>query len=166
MGSQNKINVRRTVRPNSYFVQSDGVQYILDTVVESLRKDSNRRFIYVETGFFSRWVITRKCVVLQPKLNQIDGGSNKITQHELKSRRSLPLGSSSSLTAGVYWKISPLLFLALEYLTFFTHRAFRWSMNDEACVHYQSVTEVKSQFIFRGHFYLPLRIWRWGLGTC
>ncbi|XP_017076117.2 LOW QUALITY PROTEIN: lysosomal alpha-mannosidase [Drosophila eugracilis] len=41
-GSQNKI-------------QHAGVQYILDTVVEELLKDSNRRFIQVETFFFSKW---------------------------------------------------------------------------------------------------------------
>lgn len=32
-----------------------GVQYILDTVVESLVKDSKRKFVYVEMSFFQRW---------------------------------------------------------------------------------------------------------------
>ncbi|QQP56042.1 Alpha-mannosidase, partial [Caligus rogercresseyi] len=32
-----------------------GVQYILDSVVEALEEDSNRRFIYVEMAFFWRW---------------------------------------------------------------------------------------------------------------
>ncbi|KAI8041890.1 hypothetical protein M5D96_003185, partial [Drosophila gunungcola] len=41
-GSQNKI-------------QHAGVQYILDTVVEELLKDSRRRFIQVETFFFAKW---------------------------------------------------------------------------------------------------------------
>ncbi|XP_017121037.1 lysosomal alpha-mannosidase isoform X1 [Drosophila elegans] len=41
-GSQNKI-------------QHAGVQYILDTVVEELLKDSKRRFIQVETFFFAKW---------------------------------------------------------------------------------------------------------------
>ncbi|XP_016995055.2 lysosomal alpha-mannosidase [Drosophila takahashii] len=41
-GSQNRI-------------QHAGVQYILDTVVEELLKDSKRRFIQVETFFFSKW---------------------------------------------------------------------------------------------------------------
>ncbi|KMY89554.1 lysosomal alpha-mannosidase [Drosophila simulans] len=41
-GSQNKI-------------QHAGVQYILDTVVEELLKDSSRRFIQVETFFFAKW---------------------------------------------------------------------------------------------------------------
>ncbi|XP_037711114.1 lysosomal alpha-mannosidase [Drosophila subpulchrella] len=36
-------------------IQHAGVQYILDTVVEELLKDSKRRFIQVETFFFSKW---------------------------------------------------------------------------------------------------------------
>ena len=32
-----------------------GVQYILDSTIEELQKDPDRRFIYVETGFFWRW---------------------------------------------------------------------------------------------------------------
>lgn len=32
-----------------------GVQYILDTVVEELKKDPSRKFIYVEMAFFWRW---------------------------------------------------------------------------------------------------------------
>lgn len=35
--------------------QKAGVQYILDTVVDSLRKSEDRRFIYVETAFFWKW---------------------------------------------------------------------------------------------------------------
>ncbi|CAH1141510.1 unnamed protein product [Phyllotreta striolata] len=38
-------------------IQNAGVQYILDSVVESLKKDPNRRFIYVETAFFWKWWI-------------------------------------------------------------------------------------------------------------
>ncbi len=36
-------------------IQLAGVQYILDSVVDELRKNPDRRFIYVETGFFWRW---------------------------------------------------------------------------------------------------------------
>jgi lysosomal alpha-mannosidase len=32
-----------------------GVQYTLDSVVDELKKNPSRRFIYVETAFFSRW---------------------------------------------------------------------------------------------------------------
>eukprot|EP00092_Neocalanus_flemingeri_P035232 GFUD01038336.1.p1 GENE.GFUD01038336.1~~GFUD01038336.1.p1 ORF type:complete len:974 (+),score=218.88 GFUD01038336.1:74-2995(+) len=36
-------------------IQRAGVQYILDSVVDALLKDPERRFIYVESAFFWRW---------------------------------------------------------------------------------------------------------------
>jgi len=36
-------------------IQDAGVQYILDTVIEELRRNPNRKFIYVEQAFFQRW---------------------------------------------------------------------------------------------------------------
>ncbi|KAG1658234.1 Lysosomal alpha-mannosidase [Nymphon striatum] len=36
-------------------IQNAGVQYIIDSVIESLLKDPSRRFIYVESAFFWRW---------------------------------------------------------------------------------------------------------------
>ncbi|RZF46632.1 hypothetical protein LSTR_LSTR014959 [Laodelphax striatellus] len=36
-------------------IQRAGVQYILDSVVEELLHDPNKRFIYVETAFFWKW---------------------------------------------------------------------------------------------------------------
>lgn len=36
-------------------LQRAGVQYILDSALDSLLKNSNRKFIYVETAFFWRW---------------------------------------------------------------------------------------------------------------
>ncbi|XP_015121082.1 lysosomal alpha-mannosidase isoform X2 [Diachasma alloeum] len=36
-------------------IQKAGVEYILDTVVDALRKDPERRFIYVETAFLWKW---------------------------------------------------------------------------------------------------------------
>ena len=35
--------------------QKAGVQYILDTVVQELIQNKDRRFIYVETAFFWKW---------------------------------------------------------------------------------------------------------------
>lgn len=46
---------------DSYFyganltIQWAGVQYTLDTVVDQLLADPNRKFIYVEIAFFFRW---------------------------------------------------------------------------------------------------------------
>lgn len=36
-------------------IQHAGVQYILDSVVDQLLKNPERRFIYVESAFFYRW---------------------------------------------------------------------------------------------------------------
>ena len=36
-------------------IQLGAVQYTLDSVVSELQKSPDRRFIYVETGFFWRW---------------------------------------------------------------------------------------------------------------
>ncbi|XP_054710202.1 lysosomal alpha-mannosidase-like isoform X2 [Uloborus diversus] len=36
-------------------IQNAGVQYILDSVITALKQDKNKKFIYVETAFFSRW---------------------------------------------------------------------------------------------------------------
>lgn len=36
-------------------IQNAGVQYILDSVVVALQDNPDRKFIYVEMAFFSRW---------------------------------------------------------------------------------------------------------------
>jgi lysosomal alpha-mannosidase len=36
-------------------MQHAGVQYILDSIVLALDENPDRRFIYVEIAFFSRW---------------------------------------------------------------------------------------------------------------
>jgi lysosomal alpha-mannosidase len=36
-------------------IQHASVQYIIDTVVDQLQHNADRRFIYVEMAFFSRW---------------------------------------------------------------------------------------------------------------
>ncbi len=38
-------------------IHHQGVQYILDSVIQSLIDNPNRRFIYVEIAFFWRWWI-------------------------------------------------------------------------------------------------------------
>jgi len=36
-------------------IQKAGVQYIIDSVIQSLLQNDKRRFIYVETAFFWKW---------------------------------------------------------------------------------------------------------------
>ncbi|ENN79712.1 hypothetical protein YQE_03769, partial [Dendroctonus ponderosae] len=54
--------------------QNAGVQYILNTVVDSLRKDKNRRFIYVETAFFWKWWIKQHDIVKSRVRNLVNNG--------------------------------------------------------------------------------------------
>jgi len=68
------------VTVDQYFFME--VYYILDTVVRALNEDPNRRFMYVETGFFARWwdqqpervkAMTRR-LVQNGQLEFINGG--------------------------------------------------------------------------------------------
>lgn len=45
----------KLLAPDRNDIQHAGVQYILDSVVDQLLKDPDRRFIYVEMAFFYRW---------------------------------------------------------------------------------------------------------------
>ena len=38
-------------------IQNAGVQYILDSVVAALIENQDRKFIYVEIGYFQRWLV-------------------------------------------------------------------------------------------------------------
>ncbi|MEQ2159382.1 hypothetical protein GOODEAATRI_022294, partial [Goodea atripinnis] len=73
-------------------IQHAGVQYILDSVVDQLLKNPDRRFIYVETGFFYRWwkqqsssmQQTVKQLVNEGRLEFVNGGwcmSDEATTH-------------------------------------------------------------------------------------
>ena len=57
--SHDDVGYRKTVDEYYYGTKPDevyaGVQYIIDTVVKELRKDPQRKYIQVETGFFKRW---------------------------------------------------------------------------------------------------------------
>ncbi|XP_068460344.1 lysosomal alpha-mannosidase [Clinocottus analis] len=73
-------------------IQHAGVQYILDSVVDQLLKNPDRRFIYVETAFFYRWwrrqspgmQRTVKQLVDEGRLEFVNGGwcmSDEATTH-------------------------------------------------------------------------------------
>uniref|UniRef100_A0A8C5FYM6 Lysosomal alpha-mannosidase n=1 Tax=Gouania willdenowi TaxID=441366 RepID=A0A8C5FYM6_GOUWI len=73
-------------------IQHAGVQYILDSVVDQLLKNPDRRFIYVETAFFYRWWKqqsssmrqTVKQLVNEGRLEFVNGGwcmSDEATTH-------------------------------------------------------------------------------------
>ncbi|XP_076026820.1 lysosomal alpha-mannosidase [Genypterus blacodes] len=73
-------------------IQHAGVQYILDSVVDQLVRDPDRRFIYVETSFFYRWwkqqdaamQQTVRQLVNEGRLEFVNGGwcmSDEATTH-------------------------------------------------------------------------------------
>uniref|UniRef100_A0A3Q0SVF1 Alpha-mannosidase n=1 Tax=Amphilophus citrinellus TaxID=61819 RepID=A0A3Q0SVF1_AMPCI len=73
-------------------IQHAGVQYILDSVVDQLLKNPDRRFIYVETAFFYRWWKQQsssmqqavKQLVNEGRLEFVNGGwcmSDEATTH-------------------------------------------------------------------------------------
>lgn len=90
--------------PDEYFygdkgnIQKAGVQYILDTVIDELAKNPDRRFIYVESSFFYRWWTSRDDSVHQQVQSLVQSGQ-------------------------------------LEFI------GGGWSMNDEACVHYEDTID-------------------------
>ncbi|XP_076263633.1 lysosomal alpha-mannosidase-like [Rhynchophorus ferrugineus] len=54
--------------------QRAGVQYILQTVMDSLRKNEDRRFIYVETAFFWKWWIKQSDSIKEEVKNYVNNG--------------------------------------------------------------------------------------------
>uniref|UniRef100_A0A7E4WCA8 Alpha-mannosidase n=1 Tax=Panagrellus redivivus TaxID=6233 RepID=A0A7E4WCA8_PANRE len=51
-----------------------GVQYIIDTVVEGLKRDKNRRFVYAEVSFLTRWLDTRSDEEVQDIIDLVKNG--------------------------------------------------------------------------------------------
>lgn len=40
---------------NKQGIQYAGVQYIIDSVIQELLRDPEKKFVYVESAFFSKW---------------------------------------------------------------------------------------------------------------
>ncbi|XP_076263635.1 lysosomal alpha-mannosidase-like [Rhynchophorus ferrugineus] len=55
-------------------IQRAGVQYILQTVMDSLRKSENRRFIYVETAFFWKWWVQQSPSIQEEVKHYVNNG--------------------------------------------------------------------------------------------
>ena len=50
-----RAKTRKMIRTTPFFLMLIDVQYILDTVVEQLLLNKDRKFIYVEVAYFMRW---------------------------------------------------------------------------------------------------------------
>lgn len=50
-----RVNTKNNYRTGKTSIQKAGVQYILDSVVQQLISDPEKRFIYVESAFFFKW---------------------------------------------------------------------------------------------------------------
>ena len=65
------------------------VMIIIDTVVQSLKRDPNRRFCYAEVGFLTRWLETRSQEEIQDLKDLVNKGKyySKDTQMNFLSFR-------------------------------------------------------------------------------
>ncbi len=53
-------------------IQNAGVQYIIDSVVQSLLANPDRKFIYVEMAFFKRWYSRTDCQFYTHQVGRAD----------------------------------------------------------------------------------------------
>lgn len=107
-------------------IQHAGVQYILDSVVDQLLKNPDRRFIYVETAFFYRWWKSQSSSMQQTVKQLVNEGKYPFSTSVLYScvkcfSASLP---KAAPPAG-----------RLEFVN------GGWCMSDEAATHYSAVID-------------------------
>ncbi len=103
-------------------IQHAGVQYILDSIVLALDENPDRRFIYVEIGFFWRWWI-----------HQTDDIRDKVRQFV----------NDGKITEIIFCFL--VLFETCNYkIGRFEFISGGWSMNDEAATHYNSIIDQHS----------------------
>lgn len=55
-------------------IQGACVENVLDSVVESLRRDSNRKFVFVEMAFFQRWWVEQSEEIQEQVRKLVDAG--------------------------------------------------------------------------------------------
>lgn len=104
-------------------IQHAGVQYILDSVVDQLLKNPDRRFIYVEMAFFYRWWKQQSSAMQQTVRQLVNEGARGLWcwwGFIVKS-----------------WGITSCRLLAgrLEFVN------GGWCMSDEATTHYSAVID-------------------------
>lgn len=101
-------------------IQHAGVQYILDSVVDQLLKNPDRRFIYVETAFFYRWWKQQSSSMQQTVKQLVNEGRWSSLVRWAASARSdhtfCPPGRLEFVNGG-------------------------WCMSDEAATHYSAVID-------------------------
>lgn len=64
-------------------VQKAGVQYVLDSVINSLLANKERRFIYVEIAFFHRWWLEQADAVKEQVKMLVDDGERQKKRNQL-----------------------------------------------------------------------------------
>jgi lysosomal alpha-mannosidase len=99
------------------YIQHASVQYILDSVVEALDENPDRRFIYVEIGFFWRWW-NQQTEEIRDKVKQFV--------------------NQGKLVDIIFYLFIIFKKGRLEFIS------GGWCMNDEATTHYNSIIDQHS----------------------
>ena len=119
------------------------MQYIISSVVEALLRDPSRRFIQVESAFFSRWWNQQKNATRVAVKQLVDEGTPSPSPLSC-----LPASNRLSLqTCVVCWRRAGRLQFTLG----------AWAMADEGCTHYSAVIDAHA---------LGLRLLRDLFGEC
>lgn len=117
---------------DEYYTQK--VQYILDTVVDQLQKDVNRKFMFVEQAFFQRWwnelkpqqqAIVRRLVQETKQLDlSVNGGwcmHDEATPHFTAMVDQTRLGHAFlkqefNVTPTIGWQIDPFVSITHDFV--------------------------------------------------
>lgn len=81
-------------------ISHGAVQYIIDSVIQALDENPDRRFIYVEMAFFWRWWYEQTEEIRNKVRGFVNEGQRMLSK-ELKYMRSVKVGLNSFPAVGV-----------------------------------------------------------------
>ena len=134
--------LRSAVRVARNDIQNAGVQYIIDSVVDTLRNDPRRKFTYVEMAFFYRWWREQNDDIKQAVRDLVKRGTRVCSAASVL----LLSGSACAPARCARARAGQLMFTVGG-----------WCMADEASTHYSSLIDAHT---------LGLRLLQAEFGDC